>query len=123
MPDGVPLNRTVEQIDRPTVATYDSPAEDFECRPRGAEAMAKTHSERRAPDIKSFLGKLHEGDAADVMARMPSGSVDLIVTSPPDWTAVKYDDGAVEGGDAPGQWATYEAYTPLTPESENPWAR
>ena len=41
---------------------------------------------------------------------MPSGSVDLIITSPPYWTAVKYDDGAVEGDDAPGQWATYEAY-------------
>ena len=110
MPDGVPLNRMVEQIDRPTVATYDSPAEGFECRSHGAEAMAKTHHERRAPDIKSFVNKLHQGDAADVMARMPSGSVDLIVTSPPYWTAVKYDDGAVEGGDAAEQWATYEAY-------------
>ncbi|MBV8521988.1 MAG: site-specific DNA-methyltransferase [Acetobacteraceae bacterium] len=60
--------------------------------------------------IKSFVNNIHQGDAAEVMARMPSGSTDLIITSPPYWTAVKYDDGSGDGGDTPGQWPSYEAY-------------
>src|SRR5438093_4914387 len=47
--------------------------------------------------------RLFIGDAAEVMARFPAGSIDLIVTSPPYWTAVEYD-----GGSAP--WPSYEAY-------------
>src|SRR2546421_6104217 len=46
--------------------------------------------------------RLLQGDAADVMKEFPDGSVDLIVTSPPYWTAVEY-----EGGRA---WPSYEAY-------------
>ena len=67
-------------------------------------------TEQRTEDIASFVNTVHQGDAAQVMATMPSGSVDLVITSPPYWTAVKYDDGETEGGDAPGQWPTYEAY-------------
>ena len=110
LPDGAPLNRTVEAIDCPSVATDDRPVTGSERHSHGTEETAKPTPERRASDIKSFVNKIHQGDAADVIARMPSGSVDLIITSPPYWTAVKYDDGAVEGDDAPGQWATYEAY-------------
>ena len=40
----------------------------------------------------SFLtDHLFVGDAAAVMQKFPAGSVDLIVTSPPYWTAVEYD--------------------------------
>ena len=51
----------------------------------------------------SFLtDHLFVGDAAAVMQKFPAGSVDLIVTSPPYWTAVEYDG-------APS-WPSYEAY-------------
>ncbi len=46
---------------------------------------------------------LFHGDAAEVMAKFPPGGVDLIVTSPPYWTAVEYDDRA-------RPWPSYEAY-------------
>ncbi len=112
MPDGVPLSRTVVQIDGEHASTYDPEAEGLNGDSCGMEAMATagTHSKRRPADITSFVNKIHQGDAAAVMACMPPGSVDLIITSPPYWTAVKYDDGGVEGGDAPGRWQTYEAY-------------
>lgn len=45
----------------------------------------------------------HVGSAADVMRSIPDGAVDLIITSPPYWTAVEYD------GNSTG-WSTYEAY-------------
>jgi modification methylase len=61
--------------------------------------------------MADFLNTIHQGAAAGVLGRMPAGSVDLIITSPPYWTAVKYDDGAIEAdGGAPSKWATYEAY-------------
>ena len=50
-----------------------------------------------------FVDQLIIGHAACVMADMPEGSVDLIVTSPPYWTAVEYD-----GGKNP--WRSYEEY-------------
>jgi DNA modification methylase len=108
----VPRGHTVEQIDRSPATTYDRVAAGSVSRSGGTEAMgkAKISSERAPADIKSFVNKIHQGDAADVMARMPSGSIDLIITSPPYWTAVKYDDGAIDGGDAPGRWATYDDY-------------
>ena len=46
---------------------------------------------------------LLHGHAADVMSRMPDGSVDLIITSPPYWTAVEYEGQAAT-------WSSYEAY-------------
>lgn len=50
-----------------------------------------------------MIGKFHAGSAADVMQLLPDGCIDMIVTSPPYWTAVAYD------GDSTG-WSTYEAY-------------
>jgi modification methylase len=64
---------------------------------------------RPAPDannsagIDQFADRLLCGHAAEIMAEMPDGSVDLIVTSPPYWSAVEYDGQA----DA---WPNYEAY-------------
>jgi len=50
-----------------------------------------------------MIGLLHVGAAAEVMQEIPDGAVDLIVTSPPYWTAVEYE------GDSTG-WSTYEEY-------------
>ncbi len=46
--------------------------------------------------------RLIVGDAAEVMARFPPGSIDLVVTSPPYWTAVEYDGAR--------SWPSYNAY-------------
>lgn len=65
------------------------------------------------PDIHRFLNDVHCGDAAELMAEMPSGSVDFIVTSPPYWTAVKYDftdeQAPICGGNGT-RWKSYEDY-------------
>ena len=50
-----------------------------------------------------ILDRLFTGHAAKVMADFPAGCVDLIVTSPPYWTAVEYDQGE-------NPWPTYGAY-------------
>lgn len=55
------------------------------------------------PLLSEMIGQFHAGTAADVMQLLPDGSIDMIVTSPPYWTAVQYD------GDSTG-WSTYEAY-------------
>lgn len=54
--------------------------------------------------LSPFLGRIHQGEAAEVLSRMPAGSVDLVVTSPPYWTAVRY------AGDEAPAWAGYEDY-------------
>jgi DNA modification methylase len=41
---------------------------------------------------------LYLGDAADVLAAMPDGSVDAVVTSPPFWSLRDYGTGAWVGG-------------------------
>ena len=58
---------------------------------------------KRAAAGESFANRLLIGHAGDVMSAFPDNSVDLIVTSPPYWTAVEY-----EGGRRP--WSSYEAY-------------
>lgn len=55
------------------------------------------------PSIEPYVGKLLAGDAAEIMAGWPDGSVDLVITSPPYWTAVEYDGQTAD-------WPTYEAY-------------
>lgn len=49
------------------------------------------------------LDGLHHGSAAEVMRSWPDASVDLVVTSPPYWTAVEYDGQSQT-------WARYEDY-------------
>ena|ERR1051326_2643849 len=46
--------------------------------------------------------RLFGGDAAAVMRGFPAGGVDLVVTSPPYWTAVEYAGAR--------SWRSYEAY-------------
>lgn len=53
--------------------------------------------------VEDLVGRFKTGAAAEVMRVLPDGCIDLIVTSPPYWTAVEYD------GDSTG-WATYGAY-------------
>jgi hypothetical protein len=40
-----------------------------------------------------FANQLIGGPAADVMAGFPDNAIDLVITSPPYWTAVTYDGG------------------------------
>jgi DNA modification methylase len=47
--------------------------------------------------------RLFVGHAAEVLVSFPEGSIDLVVTSPPYWTAVEYHQGKCA-------WASYEAY-------------
>ena len=62
-----------------------------------------SHPTAGATEAPGFANKLYAGHAADVMSSWPEHSVDLVVTSPPYWTAVQYD------GSAP-VWGTYEDY-------------
>ncbi len=41
---------------------------------------------------------LYQGDAIDVLATLPDGSVDCCVTSPPYWGLRDYGTGSWEGG-------------------------
>ncbi|HEY7248241.1 MAG TPA: site-specific DNA-methyltransferase [Xanthobacteraceae bacterium] len=50
-----------------------------------------------------IVDRLFTGHAAQVLARFPAGCIDLVVTSPPYWTAVEYDRGA-------SPWRSYAAY-------------
>ena len=49
-----------------------------------------------------FADQLIVGHAAHVMADFPDNSVDLVITSPPYWTAVEYEGGC--------PWASYAEY-------------
>jgi DNA modification methylase len=46
---------------------------------------------------------LFTGHAAEVLSGFPEACIDLVVTSPPYWSAVEYDQGE-------NPWASYEAY-------------
>src|ERR1700686_3016526 len=50
-----------------------------------------------------LVDRLFVGDAAQVLTAFPNDCIDLVVTSPPYWTAVRYDRR-----DNP--WRSYEAY-------------
>ena len=43
--------------------------------------------------MEKWTGKVHQGDCIDLMDKMPVGSVDVIVTSPPttSWTRCRLD--------------------------------
>ena len=54
----------------------------------------------RSDDI---VDRMFTGHAAEVLSRFPAGCIDLVVTSPPYWTAVEYQPDA-------NSWASYEDY-------------
>ena len=64
---------------------------------------AQTIGSARAA-TEEFADRLFVGDASEVTARFPDDCIDLIVTSPPYWTAVEYDGGQDKA------WPSYDAY-------------
>ena len=58
---------------------------------------------QKIPSLDAYVGELLVGHAATVMADLPPGSIDLIITSPPYWTAVEYEGGK-------SAWKSYEDY-------------
>jgi modification methylase len=68
-------------------------------------AGKKNRAEETAVGLSSadIVDRLFTGHAAKIMTEFPDGCVDLIVTSPPYWTAVEYDQGE-------NPWSSYEAY-------------
>lgn len=50
------------------------------------------------------LDQLILGDAKEILSTLPEGCVDLVVTSPPYWTAVEYEEPTVESA------GTYQEY-------------
>ena len=62
-------------------------------------ALAK---QAHAP-LDAFIGEVIAGHAAIVMAELPPDSIDLIITSPPYWTAVEYAGGK-------SSWRSYKDY-------------
>jgi len=65
--------------------------------------MASAALDIERQDDDCITNRLICGHAAKVMAEWPENSVDLIITSPPYWTAVEYEDQE-------DTWETYEAY-------------
>lgn len=62
--------------------------------------MSETWEDLRArARIRTDLGALVVGDALEELRRLPSGGVDLVVTSPPYDRQAKYRDGAPYGRD------------------------
>jgi DNA modification methylase len=54
-------------------------------------------------EVAEIADRLFAGHAARVLAGFPQGCIDLVITSPPYWTAVDY-------GQDKNQWCSYEAY-------------
>jgi modification methylase len=64
----------------------------------------KAHDEQTSRlSPADFVDRLFIGHAAQVLSRFPDGCIDLVVTSPPYWTAVEYEHGK-------HPWSSYEAY-------------
>jgi modification methylase len=53
--------------------------------------------------LAEIVNRLFTGHAADVLSRFPDSCIDLVITSPPYWTAVEYDQGQ-------SPWSSYEGY-------------
>jgi modification methylase len=53
--------------------------------------------------VAEIVDRLFTGHAADVLSQFPDGCIDLVITSPPYWTAVEYDQGH-------NPWSSYEGY-------------
>jgi modification methylase len=53
--------------------------------------------------VAEIVDRLFTGHAADVLSRFADGCIDLVITSPPYWTAVEYDQGK-------SPWTSYESY-------------
>ena len=82
------------------------------------ETMTRTPREL----MESWLGKVHQGDCVELMGKMPVGSVDLIVTSPP--YNIKNSTGNGLRNGSGGKWPQarliegYEAHDDAMPHEE-----
>src|ERR1700730_12114621 len=58
-------------------------------------AKKKKQPEQTASGLSpaDIVDRLFTGHAAEVLSRFPQGSIDLVVTSPPYWTDVEYEQG------------------------------
>src|SRR4051812_29482188 len=66
--------------------------------------MQKTCEQKPSPrSAAAIANRLFPGHAAQVLRTFPQGCIDLIVTSPPYWTAVEYDQGR-------NPWSSYDSY-------------
>lgn len=66
-------------------------------------AKKRTGDEKSLRSAEDIVDRLIVGHAADVLSGFAAGCIDLVVTSPPYWTAVEYDQGG-------NPWPSYEAY-------------
>jgi DNA modification methylase len=62
-----------------------------------------THERANYLSLEDVVDRLLVGHAADVLSKFPPNCIDLVVTSPPYWTAVKYDQGE-------SPWSSYDGY-------------
>src|SRR5689334_1865250 len=70
---------------------------------RGASGPKPGDLAKPAGNADHLVDRLFVGHAAEVLAGFPSACIDLVVTSPPYWTAVEYDRNQ-------NPWPSYEAY-------------
>lgn len=70
---------------------------------RSASEPKTRDASKSGPNPADFVDQLFVGHAAEVLSKLPAGCIDLVVTSPPYWTAVEYDQGE-------NPWPSYEAY-------------
>ena len=70
---------------------------------RAAEKLSSKSEDATFRGAADFVDRFLVGHAADVLSSFPSGCIDLVVTSPPYWTAVEYDR-------AESPWSSYESY-------------
>jgi DNA modification methylase len=75
----------------------------MDCRMRAAEKPATDKGSGSCLGLPQFVDRLFAGHAAEVLSKLPAGCIDLVVTSPPYWTAVEYDQGK-------HPWPSYDAY-------------
>ena len=66
-----------------------------------ARKKGDEHAPGRSP--AEIADRLFTGHAAEVLSHFPDGCIDLVITSPPYWTAVEYHQPT-------NLWSSYEAY-------------
>lgn len=81
-------------------STPQSGAGDVRSKQNAIDRTGKAAARLGPADIAD---RIFTGHAADILSRFPAGCIDLVVTSPPYWTAVEYDQGK-------SPWASYAEY-------------
>ena len=90
--------------------------------PMSMDALLTAATKGRPEALDPWLNKVHTGDCIELMGKMPVGSVDLIVTSPPYNIKNSTGNGLKDGRG--GKWATagliegYDSYDDAGPYHE-----